>query len=81
MDDANAPHHVVTGIFTTLVQHACSQEKNPNYMQYLLATLAKLGKQQGWEGFPEACDIYRHDLERRFSKTGVESIDAVANAN
>jgi hypothetical protein len=81
MAEQTTPGHVVTSIYTTLLQHAVTQEKNPNFMQYLFATLAKLGRQQGWEGFPEACDIYRHDLERRFSKTGVETIDSVAAAD
>jgi hypothetical protein len=78
MEDANRPQHVVTGIFTTLSQHCVSQPK-PNTMQYLLAVLAKLGKAQGWEGFPETCDILRHKMESTIPN--LETIDDVAAAN
>jgi hypothetical protein len=78
MADADKPFHVVTGIYTTLAQHCVSQPK-PNAMQYLLAVLAKLGKAQGWEGFPETMDIIRHKMEDSFKD--METINDVAAAD
>jgi hypothetical protein len=76
--DTTRPSHVLTGVWTNLTQHCISQEKNPNFMQYLFADLAKLGEVLKVPEFTAAMDIKRHNIETRFN---LVSIDDVAAAN
>lgn len=81
MSEQKAPHradHVRNGAWSTLVHHAAIQEKNPNYMQYVLADLSKLGEVLNIPEFSATMDDHRHDMEQRFK---LETLDPVTNAN